>query len=128
MQNISLDPATTLPLNNLLAKVSASRVTLTINDVKYRTNKNEVSLLHEPVPVAKGQLITTIHKFYKIFHWSVEIQVNQDASDENWLNIISGEVFIIFSFFNDNLKPVWAVAIPNVVTVCHLFQFNAVSH
>ena len=78
-------------LNNLQIRTSASRVTVTVDDVKYRSNKNEISLIHEPISVSKGNKVTTIDKFYKLFHWSVEIQINEDPSEEIWKNIIGGK-------------------------------------
>ena len=55
----------------------------------FRTNKNEISIVGEEYKVVMGQKLADIDRFYKIWSLELELNIDEEPSEEVWLNILN---------------------------------------
>ena len=55
----------------------------------FRTNKNEISIVGEAYKVVMGQKLADIDRFYKIWSLELELNIDEEPSEEVWLNILN---------------------------------------
>ena len=56
---------------------------------EFRTNKNEISIVGQEYKVIAGQKLADLDRFYKIWSLELEINIDEDPSEEVWLNILN---------------------------------------
>ena len=55
----------------------------------FRTNKNEISIVGQEYKVIPGQKLADIDRFYKIWSLELELNIDEEPSEEVWLNILN---------------------------------------
>ena len=75
--------------NLLVANDGVGGARFVINSVRYRHNKNEVSLLNKEYQVVTGRKIAELPRFYKLFSFQTEIYIDEDPDANTWKNIVN---------------------------------------